>query len=168
MKGDIHMTAANVALIETLRDHGLSLAVAESLTGGGLCSRLVDVPGASDVLRGGVCTYATDTKHTLLSVPATLLAKHGPVHPDVAAHMARGVATMFNADASLATTGVAGPGPADGHPAGTVYIACSLAGNTHVTKFQFTGERAQIRHATIDAAITMLLTLLQTGSHKHK
>jgi nicotinamide-nucleotide amidase len=97
--------------------------VAESLTGGMLCSALIDVPGASAVVRGGVVSYATDLKHRLLGVDAGLLAANGPVDPDVATQMAHGVRERLGADWGVATTGVAGPDPQDGIAAGTVYIA---------------------------------------------
>lgn len=154
---------SNRALVDALRARGLTIAVAESLTGGGLCSHMVDVPGASDVVRGGVCTYATDTKHSLLRVDQQCLAAHGPVNPEVATQMALHVADLFGADLGVATTGVAGPGPADGHPAGTVYIACALKGKTHVTKYHFDGDRPQVRQAAINTAISIALNLLETA-----
>jgi nicotinamide-nucleotide amidase len=110
-------------LVFALSEHGQTVAVAESLTGGMLCSALVDVPGASAVVRGGVVSYATDLKHRLLGVDAGLLAANGPVDPDVAAQMAHGVRERLGADWGVATTGVAGPDPQDGIPAGTVYVA---------------------------------------------
>lgn len=152
----------NAALIDALRECGLSIAVAESLTGGGVCASLVDVAGASDVLLGGICTYATSTKARLLNVSTDLLDTHGPVHPAVATAMAGGVATLFGADMGISTTGVAGPGPADGHPAGTVYIACTLHGHTIVVAQHFDGDRAQVRARTIHAALTLAHSLLPT------
>ena len=110
-------------LVFALGEHGQTVAVAESLTGGMLCSALVEVPGASAVVRGGVVAYATELKHRLLGVDAGLLAAHGPVDPEVAAQMAHGVRELLGADWGLATTGVAGPGPQDGIAAGTVYVA---------------------------------------------
>ena len=106
------------ALVAALTARGLTVAVAESLTGGGVTAAVVDVPGASRVLRGGVVAYATELKAALLGVDADLLARTGPVHPDVAAQMARGVRSRLDADLGLATTGVAGPGRPGGAPAG--------------------------------------------------
>jgi len=114
-------------LLDLLRDRGETLAVAESLTGGLVLATLTDVPGASDVLRGGVVSYATDLKAGMLDVDAALLAAGGPVQAEVAAQMAVGVARSCGATWGLATTGVAGPGPADGHPAGTVHVAVAAA-----------------------------------------
>ena len=99
---------------------GRTIAVAESLTGGLVAGALTGVAGASAVVRGGVVAYATDLKAVLLGVPEAVLAEHGPVHPEVAAAMADGVRRRLGADFGVATTGVAGPGPAEGKPAGTV------------------------------------------------
>ena len=102
---------------------GETLAVAESLTGGLLAATLVDVPGASQVFRGGLVVYATDLKATLAGVPAELLDERGPVDPDVAVALADGARERCGADWGLATTGVAGPDPQDGMAVGTVYVA---------------------------------------------
>jgi PncC family amidohydrolase len=106
-----------------LTQQGRTLAVAESLTGGLVVAAVVDVPGASAVLRGGVVAYATDLKAALLDVDPGLLAQEGAVHPDVALAMARGAAARLGADYAVATTGVAGPDPQDGHPVGEVHVA---------------------------------------------
>ena len=113
------------ALVEEMTSRGLTVATAESLTGGGLVARLVDVPGASHVVRGGACTYAVDTKCSVLGVSSDRLALTGPVDEQVARQMAEGTRRLFGASMGLSTTGVAGPGPADGYPAGTVHIACA-------------------------------------------
>jgi nicotinamide-nucleotide amidase len=99
-----------------------TLAVAESLTGGLVCATLVDVPGASATFRGGLIVYATDLKASLAGVSAELLAERGPVDGEVAAQLAEGARQRCGADWGLATTGVAGPEPQGGQPAGTVWI----------------------------------------------
>ena len=101
------------ALVEEMTSRGLTVATAESLTGGGLVARLVDVPGASHVVRGGACTYAVDTKCSVLGVSSDRLALTGPVDEQVARQMAEGTRRLFGASMGLSTTGVAGPGPAD-------------------------------------------------------
>jgi nicotinamide-nucleotide amidase len=103
-------------VLALLRERGLTLAVAESLTGGALCDAFVSVPGASAVLRGAVVAYATPVKASVLGVDAALLEREGPVHPDVARAMADGVRRVLAvdgrpADVGVATTGVAGPEP---------------------------------------------------------
>lgn len=153
-------TDSATKLITLLIDNNATIAVAESLTGGALCGRLVDVPGASKALHGAVCTYTTEMKHKILSVSAELLAAYGPVHPQIASEMAFGVQRLFNSTLALATTGVAGPGSADGHPAGTVYIACVAGHHVHVKEFHFEGDRNTVRHNTINAAITLAIESL--------
>ena len=98
-------------IVSALGERGQTLATAESLTGGMLGAAITAIPGASVVYRGGIVAYATELKTVLLGVPAGLLARHGPVHPDVAAAMAAGVRDRLGATWGLATTGVAGPDP---------------------------------------------------------
>lgn len=117
---------AAAQIIGQLTARGQHIAVAESLTGGLLAATLTGIPGASAAFRGAVVAYATELKATILGVPADLLARHGAVHPDVAAEMAVGVRRKLGATVGAATTGVAGPDPADGQPVGTVYIAVSV------------------------------------------
>jgi nicotinamide-nucleotide amidase len=150
------VTAAE-RVVARLTAAGQTLAVAESLTGGLLAARVVDVPGASAVLRGAVVAYATDLKHTLLGVDADLLARHGAVHPQVAEQMATGVRLRLGAYWGLSTTGVAGPDAQDGQPPGTVYIALAWSDGVRVVPLVLPGARAQIRVATVDAALDLLL-----------
>jgi nicotinamide-nucleotide amidase len=105
-----------------LSERGETMAVAESLTGGLVCATLVDVPGASATFRGGLIVYATDLKASLAGVSAALLADQGPVDGEVAVQLAEGARRRCGADWGLATTGVAGPEPQGGQPAGTVWI----------------------------------------------
>lgn len=147
-------------LIADLTRRGLSIATAESLTGGGLVARLVDVPGASHVVRGGVCTYAVDTKASVLGVSESRLTLTGPVDEQVARQMAVGVRSLFGASIGLSTTGVAGPGPADGFPAGTVHIACAHPAGVEHRLLHLEGDRAQVRAGAIDAALTLLRDVL--------
>ncbi|MCI6574232.1 MAG: CinA family protein [Actinomycetaceae bacterium] len=139
---------------------GAHIAVAESLTGGALAATLVSVPGASDVFRGGAVTYATDTKASILGVDTVHLARTGPVDPIVAQQMARGVAELFGADYALATTGVAGPGPADGHDAGTVFIGVMTPEGAAATECHFVGDRDAVRVQTVERALELLLMAL--------
>lgn len=153
------MSAAVAAqLIAHLRGSGLTLAVAESLTGGLLGAEFVAVPGASAVFRGGALTYATESKARVLGVDAALLAAHGPVHPQVAVQMADGARSLFGADLALATTGVAGPGPAGVHFAGTVYVACTGEGRVpQVRRHLLAGGRPAVRAAAVHLALALLL-----------
>lgn len=137
----------------------LTLAVAESLTGGLVMAALTEVPGASAVLRGGPVVYATDTKATALDVDAGLLADRGPVDPDVAEAMARSVRTRWAADLGLATTGVAGPDPQAGHPVGEVFVALADEAGSTVLRLDLgdAGGRAAIRELTVERALSALL-----------
>jgi nicotinamide-nucleotide amidase len=108
-----------------------------------------------------VVPYATGLKAVLLGVPATLLDSHGAVHPDVARAMADGVRSRLGATVGAATTGVAGPDPQDGHPVGTVYIAVSAGGGTGVRSLALAGGRQQIREATVEQLLGMLICRLR-------
>lgn len=148
------------ALLDLLRERGWTVAVAESLTGGQVVAALVDVPGASSAVRGGVVAYATDVKRDVLGVDAGLLAAEGAVHPEVARQMAAGVAALLRADVGIATTGVAGPDPQDGKDVGTVCIAVRTPGGEIMQTFHFDGDRAAIRAATTSQALTEALLAL--------
>lgn len=154
------MSGAAVRLVDLLRRGGLTVSCAESLTGGALTSALVDVPGASAVLRGGVVAYATELKHELLGVDVALLAEHGPVHPDVAAAMAAGVRERCGSDVGIATTGVAGPDGQDGHPPGEVFIAVVHAGGVEIRGLSLAGDRADVRGAAVENALDLALAVV--------
>ena len=148
---------AAAELIALLAARRQSLAVAESLTGGLLAGALTDVPGASAVFRGGVVAYATELKAVLLGVDRGLLEAHGAVSAEAAAAMAEGVRSRLGATVGAATTGVAGPDPAEGKPAGTVFIAASAGDQTRVRRLALTGSRAAIRAGTVREALGLVL-----------
>src|SRR6201999_1500131 len=130
-------------IIRLLTRTGETVPPAESLTGGLVAAALTDVPGASNVFRGGVIAYATELKAQVLGVDVGMLKRHGPVYAPVAGAMADGVRQRLGATIGVATTGVAGPGPQDGHPAGTVHVAVSLAGDTGVRTMGLAGDRGE-------------------------
>jgi nicotinamide-nucleotide amidase len=140
---------------------GETVAVAESLTGGTLAGALTAIPGASAAFRGGVVAYATDLKSTLLDVSPDLLERHGAVHPAVAAAMAEGARYRMAASVGAATTGVAGPDPADGQPVGTVHIAVCTAGTAQRRALALAGDRNQIRSATVEQVLGLLVSVLR-------
>ncbi len=149
-------TTARVVM--ELIERELTIACAESLTGGLLVAELIRVPGASAVVRGGVVAYDTQLKHSLLHVDAKLLADQGPVHPEVACQMAVGVARAAavngtNADIGIATTGVAGPDWQGGQRPGTVYIGLAFRGAVHATRLALPGDRPRVRVETVRRAI---------------
>ncbi|WP_420096043.1 CinA family protein [Brevibacterium sediminis] len=138
-------------IISTCTRLGISLASAESLTGGSFVASLVDVPGASAVVRGGLVTYATDLKASLAGVDADHLEETGPIDPVVAAQMAVGTAVQCVADIGISCTGVAGPDPQDDKPVGLVYTAIAFGGKAKVFEHEFTGDRDSIRSQTVQA-----------------
>lgn len=148
------------ALVAQLAARRQTLAVAESLTGGSVASTVVDVPGASKVFRGGVVVYATDLKHTLAGVPRPLLAERGPVDPDVAIALARGVRQRCGADWGLATTGVAGPDEQNGIAVGTVYVAVAGRDDAEVRRLTIDGDRVAVRTGAAAAALDLLAECL--------
>jgi nicotinamide-nucleotide amidase len=148
-------------IVAELTRRGERVAVAESLTGGLLTSALVDVPGASAVVSGGVVAYATPLKSQVLGVDAALLAERGAIDAEVARQLAAGVRERLAidgraADHALATTGAAGPDPQDGHVPGTVWIGYADAAGATAELVRLTGGRDAIRHAAVDAALALL------------
>lgn len=153
--------AATVAAraVEVLRRAGLTVATCESLTAGMAAAEIATVPGASAVLRGGLVVYATDLKAQLAGVDPQLLAARGPVDPEVAAQLARGAAQVCGADVGISCTGVAGPDPQDGKPVGLVYTGLYHAGDVEVREYRLSGDRAQIRSATVTLLLQALAEL---------
>jgi len=143
-------------VVRALLARGETVATAESLTGGLVAATLVEIPGVSAVFRGGFVVYATDLKHALAGVPEKLLAERGAVDPDVALALAAGARERCAADWGLATTGVAGPDPQDGKPVGLVYVAVAGPGGPAVRELRLTGDRSQLRIASVTAVLTLL------------
>jgi nicotinamide-nucleotide amidase len=154
------VTASEV--LRLLDERGSTLAVAESLTGGLVAAELTGVPGASRTFRGSVTAYATALKHELLGVDAALLSARGAVDPQVAREMAEGVRGRLGADWGAATTGVAGPDPQDGQPVGTVFVAVAGPGGATVSALRLSGDRTEIRQASVAAVLDLLGTCLRT------
>lgn len=154
------MSSVTVELIERLSERGITVALAESLTGGLLCAALTEAPGASAAVRGGVVAYATELKASVLGVSPELLASQGAVDADVALQMAIGVAAKLGSDIGLSTTGVAGPEPQDGKPVGTVFIACVWGNKHEVEELSLSGTRNEIRSLTVHAALRLLASVI--------
>ena len=148
--------AGATRVVRLLRERGRSVATAESVTGGLVAAALTDVPGASAVVLGGVVSYATAVKRDVLGVPQELLDRHGAVSPECAAAMAEGVRALMAADWGVATTGVAGPEPSEGHPVGTVHVAVAGEHGTVTSALHLYGSRADVRLAAVTGALTLL------------
>lgn len=143
-------------VLQKLRERGLSLGVAESLTGGIIETLLTDIPGASQVFMGGVVAYTPDLKKNLLGVPADLIATQGVVNAATAGAMAEGVRRVTKASIGLSTTGEAGPDPATAAPVGTIFIGLSDGERTQTFEHRFHGERDLIRRRAALAALDAL------------
>ncbi|WP_245788479.1 CinA family protein [Amycolatopsis marina] len=144
------------AVVAALVRRGETVATAESLTAGLVCATLTGVPGASAAVRGGLIVYATDLKATLAGVDPDLLAAHGAVHPEVAAQLAEGARERCRANWGVGLTGVAGPDPQDGVAPGTVHVALAGAGLRTTRTLEFSGVRAEVRAASVAAALDLL------------
>jgi nicotinamide-nucleotide amidase len=149
------------AVIELLIARDETIATAESLTGGLVAAALTSVPGSSAAVRGGIVSYATDVKADLLGVPSDLLERHGAVHGAVAEAMAEGARARLGATVGVATTGVAGPDPAEGKPVGMVFVATAGPGGIASRQLALTGDREAIRAATVESVLGLLLGTLQ-------
>ena len=152
--GEAQARLAPLLLTAALRAR-LTVAVAESLTGGRVAAALTAVPGASAVLRGSVTAYATDLKARLLGVDAALLERVGAVDAEVARQMALGVRKVCGADVGIATTGVAGPTEQDGKAVGTVFVAVVGPDPDRVliAPARFDGDRARVQAAATRLAL---------------
>lgn len=153
-------------IVSLLREHRLRVAVAESLTGGSLIAELIDTPGASDVVLGGVVAYHAELKRSLLGVDASILNVHGAVHPDVAIQMAVLVREVLAVDGlpaevGISTTGVAGPDPQDGYSPGTAYLAVAIGADVRVRELALEGDRNVIRRLVVETAMAELAARLR-------
>ncbi len=138
-------------VLQLLRERRLSLGLAESVTGGLVAARLTAVPGASDVLRGSVVSYATEVKATVLGVPP------GPVvSVDAAVAMAEGARRVLGADVGLALTGVAGPTEQEGQPVGTLHVGLALGEAVETASLRLPGQREQMRQFSVISSLDLL------------
>jgi nicotinamide-nucleotide amidase len=154
-------------IVAALRGRGWSIATGESLTAGMVASTLAEVPGCSDVLRGGVIAYQVDVKESVLGVSDRAIAQ-GVVSEQVALELAHGAARTLGARVGVGTTGAAGPQPHDGAPAGTVWVAVWVHGGpggadqVRSRQLHASGDRAQVRAAATQSALEEVWAALQT------
>lgn len=146
---------------DQLKKQRLTVATAESCTGGLIAHTLTNISGSSNYFDRGIVSYSNEAKMEVLGVPEDLLREYGAVSEQVAKAMAEGVKTKSNVDIGIATTGIAGPtGGTKEKPVGLVYIAISTSKGTIVKRFQFSGDRLQNKESTCNAALQMLLDYL--------
>lgn len=158
---NIYTTEENVtlekAVVDLLEANKLTISTAESCTGGMLASRIINVPGVSEVFKSGYITYSNKAKRRMLGVKRPVLEKYGAVSKQTATEMVKGAAFLSKADVCVSVTGVAGPdGGTKEKPVGLVYIACSVKGTVTVKEYHFDGSRSKIRESTVSAALTLL------------
>jgi nicotinamide-nucleotide amidase len=144
-----------------LRERAMTIATAESCTGGLLASRLTDVPGSSDYVDRGVVCYSNRAKTELAGVPESVIAQHGAVSEPVALAMAEGIRARSGANVGVGITGIAGPGGGTPQKAvGTVAVAVIVEAETRVRTFQFVGPREMVKFQAAQAAMNMVRLLL--------
>ena len=154
-------------VLEACRERGLTLATAESCTGGLVAARLTSVPGSSDVFLGGVVAYADEVKAAELGVPEAMLEEYGAVSAEVAAAMAAGARERLDADVAVAVTGVAGPGGGTAEkPVGLVYLHAEGPDGSLGRELNLPGDREAIRVRATVAALHLLRTLLAQSRHE--
>jgi len=148
-------------IAEIMCEHGITVSVAESCTGGLLAKKLTDIPGASKWFRGGVVAYDNNVKKSLLNISEYIIKDEGPVSETVASYMATGIAEKMHTTISVSTTGNAGPTTQDGE-VGDVWISVSDTSRERTIPlcmshfFQFTGDRESVRKQAADMAMILL------------
>lgn len=154
-------------VLDLCRERGLTLATAESCTGGMVAARLTDVPGSSDVFRGGVIAYADEVKRDELGVPEAVLARHGAVSAETAAAMSKGARERLGAAVAVSVTGVAGPGGATPEkPVGLVHLHASGPEGERAAEVNLRGDRDTIRRRATVTALHLVRRLLTQNGHE--
>lgn len=150
------------SLLDLCRSRKLTIATAESCTGGLVAGALTDIPGSSDVIDRGFVTYSNDAKHAMLGVETSTLQTFGAVSKETAIAMAVGALENADVDLTVAITGIAGPGGAvPGKPVGTVCFGWAKGEYTHTERHVFAGDRQAVRHQTVVLALKGLLRLIE-------
>ena len=144
-------------VVDLLKDQKLTLTTVESCTGGALSARIINVPGASEVLKQGLVTYSNRAKRKFTLVKKSTLKDEGAVSAKTAKEMAKGALESTDCDISVSVTGLAGPdGGTKEKPVGLVYIGCAYRDHTKVREFHFNGNRNKIREQSVVAALVLL------------
>ena len=169
MTFDSHGYEQDIAeqLVKIAKDKKLTIATAESCTGGMISSAITDIPGSSAVFRYGFITYANEAKEKLLRVTHHTIEQYGAASEETAREMANGALQNSEADIAVAVTGIAGPaGGSPEKPIGLVYIAVATQDGVHVDTNNFVGNRNEIRMATTKKAIELLIDVLKMQKTK--
>lgn len=157
LRPDRGLYAACAALVAEASAARLTVGTAESCTGGLVAGAITSVPGASDVVRGGVVSYAVPVKHDVLGVADEVIDGVGVVSAECAAQMAEGARRVLGCDVSVSVTGIAGPGGEEpGKPVGTVWMGLATPGGTRTLCDLFAGDRAEVRLAAVRRAVDLL------------
>lgn len=166
MSGTVNILHDENELVGLLVENNMSITTAESCTGGMISSTLVNVPGASSVLDEAYVTYANKSKIKLLGVKAETLAKYGAVSEQTAFEMAYGAAMAAASDVAISVTGTAGPdGGTEDKPVGTVYAGFYVKGKVNVIRYNFDGDRYNVRKKTTEAVISQMADYIKkTGA----
>lgn len=160
----MEINALAKAVGELLQQRCLTLAVAESCTGGLLAARITDIPGSSAYFEGGVVAYSSEVKKRILEVPIDTLETHGAVSAETAIAMARGVRRLLGVDLAIAITGIAGPtGGTSQKPIGLTYIALASVQGEECRKYLWTGNRWENREQSVRAALELLREYLEAS-----
>ena len=154
------MNTLSSTIVESLKSKGEGLSVAESITGGALTSEIVSVPGASHILKGSIVAYSVEIKMRELSVPQELIDRASVVSEEVALAMADGIRARMNTTWSIASTGVAGPGPHQGIAAGTVWLAIVGPNTRETVKLALEGDRETVRRGAVESALGVFARIL--------
>lgn len=151
-------------LCDLLRSRKLTIAFAESLTGGLISASLVAVPGVSEFFKGAIVSYSNEVKINSLKVPSDVISSVGAVSKECAEYMAMGAARELNSDVGVSATGIAGPdGGSKAKPVGTVYISAYCNGKSRTERFEFEGDRLKIREQSVVEALKLAGEIIRNG-----
>jgi len=148
------------SLIKKLEEKNLTIAVAESLTGGLVAASLTEIPGASKVFKGSITAYADEIKQNILNVKDETITNFTSISEQVALEMAINVRTIMKSDIGISTTGVAGPEKSAGFAPGLVFVAISIGDHNMCQKLEITGDRSKIRNQTVHEILQLTLSRL--------
>lgn len=144
----------NKKIVEKLIEKGVTIATAESCTGGMIASAITDIPGSSSIFGYGMVTYSNEAKRHILGVREATLADYGAVSKETAEEMAAGLKKVSGADVAVAVTGIAGPdGGSEEKPVGLVYMGIAYGDKVETKKNLFSGNRDEVRHQTVATAL---------------